>query len=117
MSPAVDGGPLDAVTGLTTADVERRRAEGRTNDVPNPTSRSIGQIISANVFTLFNALLGGLLVVILWVKEYRDALFGIVLVLNAAIGIVQEVRAKRTLDRLTLLNAPKVTVRRNGQSV
>jgi cation-transporting ATPase E len=117
MQTAVDGGPLDELRGLSAAEVNQRQAEGRTNDVPNPTSRTFGQIISANVFTLFNALLGGLLLLILWVKEYRDALFGIVLVLNAAIGIVQETRAKRTLDRLTLLNAPKVTVRRDSASI
>jgi cation-transporting ATPase E len=100
--------------GLTTAEVEQRRAAGQTNDVADPTSRSIGQIVRANVFTPFNFLLGSLLVVILAVQEYRDALFGIVLVLNALIGIVQEVRSKRALDRLALLNAPRANVRRDG---
>ncbi|MFN8038503.1 MAG: HAD-IC family P-type ATPase [Acidimicrobiales bacterium] len=104
-------------TGLSAAEVEARRAAGRTNDVPSPTSRTYGAIIRANVFTRFNALLGALLVAILAVKEYRDALFGIVLVLNAAIGIVQEVRAKRTLDRLTLLSAPRSRVRRDGATI
>jgi cation-transporting ATPase E len=101
--------------GLTTAEVAQRRAEGRTNDVPDPTSRTVGQIIRANVFTPFNALLGVLLVVILAVGEYRDSLFGIVLVLNAAIGIVQELRAKRSLDQLAVLNQPRSLVRRDGQ--
>jgi cation-transporting ATPase E len=105
-----------AAGGLTTAEVEQRRADGRTNDVADATSRSIGEIVRANVFTPFNFLLGGLLVVILAVREYRDALFGIVLVLNAAIGIVQEVRAKRSLDRLAVLNAPRAEVRRDGTS-
>ncbi len=103
--------------GLTTAEVEQRRAEGRTNDVPDPTSRTVGQIVRANVFTPFNALLGVLLVVILAVGEYRDALFGIVLVANALIGIVQELRAKRSLDRLAVLNAPSSKVRRDGAEV
>lgn len=103
--------------GLSTAEVEARRADGRTNDVADPTSRSIGQIVRANVFTPFNFLLGTLLVVILAVREYRDALFGIVLVLNAAIGIVQEVRAKRSLDRLAVLNAPRSQVRRNAEVI
>ena len=83
--------------------------------VPNPTSRSYAEIVKGNIFTLFNALLGALLVLILAVQEYRDALFGIVLVANAAIGIVQETRAKKTLDRLTLLSAPKVAVVRDGE--
>lgn len=100
--------------GLTSSDVAERRADGRTNDVPDPTSRTIGQIIKANVFTPFNFLLGILLVVILSVGEYRDGLFGFVLVANAAIGIFQEVRSKRSLDALAVLNAPHSTVRRDG---
>jgi cation-transporting ATPase E len=101
--------------GLTSAEVEQRRADGRSNDVPDPTSRTVAQIVRANVFTPFNALLGVLLVVILAVHEYRDGLFGIVLVLNALIGIVQELRAKRSLDRLAVLNSPRSRVRRDGE--
>lgn len=101
--------------GLTTSEVEQRRAEGKGNDVEDATSRSVRDIIRANVFTPFNFLLGGLLVVILAVREYRDALFGIVLVANALIGIVQEVRSKRALDRLALLNAPRASVVRDGE--
>ena len=102
------------IVGLTAAEVGDRQAKGQTNDVPNPTSRTYGQIIRANIFTRFNALLGVLLVAILAVGEYRDALFGIILVLNAAIGIIQESRAKQTLDKLTLLSAPHAKVRRDG---
>ena len=104
-------------TGLTGAEVEQWRARGQTNDVPDPTSRTYGEIIRANVFTRFNALLGVLLIAIIAVKEYRDGLFGIVLVLNTLIGIVQESRSKRTLDRLTVLSAPRATVRRDGEKV
>jgi cation-transporting ATPase E len=105
----------DRVLGLTTPEVLQRRAEGKSNDVPDPTSRSVADIVRANVLTPFNLLLGSLLAVILAVREYRDALFGIVLVLNALIGIVQEVRSKRSLDRLALLNAPRATVVRDGR--
>jgi cation-transporting P-type ATPase E len=108
---------VDPARGLSTAEVRQRVADGRSNDVPDPTSRSVGQIVKANVFTPFNFLLGTLLVVILAVREYRDALFGIVLVLNALIGIVQEIRSKRALDRLALLNAPRATVVRDGEPV
>jgi len=101
--------------GLTTTEVAERQAQGRTNDVPDPTSRTVAQIVRANVFTPFNALLGVLLVVILAIGEYRDGLFGIVLVANALIGIVQELRAKRSLDRLAVLNQPRSRVRRDGQ--
>jgi len=105
----------EAARGLTAAEVAQRRAAGQSNDVPSPTSRSYGDIVKANVFTLFNIVLGLLLVAILAVREYRDALFGIVLVLNALIGIIQEGRSKRTLDQLTLLSAPTVRVRRDGE--
>jgi cation-transporting ATPase E len=107
----------DAQRGLTAAEVAQRVADGRTNDVPSPTSRTYGQILRANIFTRFNAVLGTLLVAILAVGQWRDALFGIVLVLNSAIGIIQESRSKQTLDRLTLLSAPHVLVRRDGTDV
>jgi cation-transporting ATPase E len=71
--------------------------------------------VRANVFTRFNALLGGLLVVILIVGPIQDALFGFVLIVNTAIGIIQEVRARRTLDRLALLNEPRARVVRDGK--
>jgi len=102
------------IEGLSSDDVAKRISDGRTNDVPNPTSRTISQIIKANIFTPFNLLLGILLVIILAVGEYRDALFGFVLVGNALIGIVQEIRSKRSLDALAVLNAPQSTVRRDG---
>jgi hypothetical protein len=72
--------------------------------------------VRANVLTRFNAILGTLLAVVLLIGAYRDALFGIVLVSNALIGIVQEVRAKHTLDRLTVLSAPRATVIRTGHA-
>jgi cation-transporting ATPase E len=100
--------------GLTDAEVAARVAEGRVNRAPGGTSRSLWAIVRANVFTRFNAILGALLVVILTVGPLQDALFGIVLVTNTAIGIYQEWRAKRTLDRLTLLTAPVVVVSRGG---
>jgi cation-transporting ATPase E len=102
-------------TGLTAADVAERIADGRVNRAPRGTSRSLWEIVRANVFTRFNAILGTLLVVILTVGPYQDALFGVVLVTNTGIGIYQEWRAKRTLDRLTLLTAPHVTVLRDGE--
>ncbi len=103
--------------GLTSAEVEARIHDGRSNDVADPTSRTIAQIVRSNVFTPFNALLGVLLVIILSVGEAADGLFGFVLVANACIGIVQEIRAKRSLDRLAVLNAPHSTVRRDGSEL
>lgn len=114
--PAVSAPPLTAPhpTGLTAAEVAERVADGRVNRSPDGSSRSLWAIIRGNVFTRFNAILGTLLVVILTVGPFQDALFGIVLFTNMAIGIIQELRAKRTLDRLTLLTAPVVVVARDG---
>jgi cation-transporting ATPase E len=100
--------------GLTSAEVAERVARGQTNAVELTTTRSVSQIVRANVFTRFNALLGGMLAIILVVGPIQDALFGFVLIANALIGIVQELRAKRTLDRLTLLTAPRARVVRDG---
>ena len=100
--------------GLTVAEVAQRQAAGQTNDVADPTSRTVRQIVRANVLTPFNFLLGGLLVVIIAIGQFKDALFGIVLVLNTVIGIFQEVRSKQALDRLAVLNAPRAAVERDG---
>jgi cation-transporting P-type ATPase E len=100
--------------GLTSAEVAERVARGEINDVPAAPTRTVKQIIRSNVLTRFNALLGGMLVIVLIVGPLQDALFGVVLVANSLIGIVQEVRAKRTLDRLTLLTSPRASVIRDG---
>jgi cation-transporting ATPase E len=100
--------------GLSSQDVRDRFAQGLSNDVPAAPTRTVADILRANILTRFNLLLGGLLIVVLFVAPLADALFGLVLVGNTLIGIVQELRAKRALDELTLLNAPKATVRRDG---
>jgi cation-transporting ATPase E len=104
----------DQARGLTSEEVAERIRDGRVNDVPAARSRTVGQIVRANVLTRFNAILGAMLAIILIVGPVQDSLFGFVIVANAAIGIVQELRAKRTLDRLTLLTAPKARAVRDG---
>jgi cation-transporting P-type ATPase E len=104
-----------SIDGLTHEQVAERRARGQVNDVSVVPSRTVGQIVRANVFTRFSALLGSLLVVILIVGPIQDALFGFVLIANAGIGIYQEVRAKRTLDSLAVLTAPLARVVREGE--
>jgi cation-transporting P-type ATPase E len=101
-------------TGLTGAQVAERRSRGLAGGGADRTSRSVAEILRGNILTRFNLILGVLLAVILAVGEPQDALFGIVLVANALIGIVQELRAKRTLDRLAVLSAPRVRVVRDG---
>jgi cation-transporting P-type ATPase E len=107
---------LTPPAGLSSAQVAERRSRGLTNAGGERTSRSVADILRANILTRFNLILGVLLAVILAVGEPQDALFGIVLVTNALIGIGQELRAKRTLDRLAVLSAPKVRVIRDGAS-
>ncbi|HTF60187.1 MAG TPA: HAD-IC family P-type ATPase, partial [Actinomycetes bacterium] len=92
-----------------------RVARGLVNDVPSAPTRTIGQIVRSNVLTRFNLLLGSLLAVILVVGPLQDALFGLVIVANTVVGIVQELRAKRTLDRLEVVNAPRARVVRDGR--
>jgi len=89
----------DSVTGLTRGEVEARIAAGETNAVVEVTSRPLSEIIRANVFTRFNALLGALLVLVLSTGSYKNALFGIALVVNSLLGIGQEWHAKRNWTR------------------
>jgi cation-transporting ATPase E len=111
-----DTGELGAqVGGLTETEAADRLARGLGNASGERTSRSLTQIVRANVLTRFNALLGVLLVLVLATGSWQDAAFGVVLVVNAGIGIVQEVRAKRSLDRLAVLSAPRARVLRDGR--
>src|SRR5438132_5002205 len=100
--------------GLSSAQVAERRSRGLTNGSGERTSRSVAEILRANILTRFNLILGVLLAVILVAGQPQDALFGVVLVSNALIGIGQELRAKRTLDRLAVLSAPRLRVIRDG---
>src|SRR5438309_10403636 len=101
--------------GLDSAEVVVRKQRGDVNRTETRTSRPIREILKANLFTRFNALLGGLLVVMLIVGPPQDALFGLVLIANLAIGVVQEIRAKYSLDRLAVLHATKVSVVRSNR--
>ena len=100
--------------GLTADEVAQRVRAGRVNTADDRTSRTVTEILRANVLTRFNAILGTAFVLILVFGEGQDALFGIVLLFNVLIGVVQEYRAKRTLDRLAVLNAPRARVVRDG---
>ncbi|NWF27852.1 HAD-IC family P-type ATPase [Streptomyces sp. PKU-EA00015] len=102
------------VTGLTTDQVAERVARGEVNDVPVRSSRSAVDIVRANVFTRFNAIIGVLWVIMFFVAPIQDSLFGFVIIANTGIGIVQELRAKRTLDSLAVIGEAKPRVRRDG---
>ena len=101
-------------TGLDERAVRERVEAGLVNRAPAGTSRTLRDILRANILTRFNAILGALFVVIAVVGPLRDGLFGVILVLNTAIGIVQELRAKAALDRLAMLNAPTARAVRSG---
>ncbi|MEV7071406.1 cation-translocating P-type ATPase [Streptomyces sp. NPDC093990] len=106
--------PSAAVTGLTAAEVAERVRRGQVNDVPVRSSRTLAEIVRANVFTRFNAIIGVLWLVMLFVAPFQDSLFGYVILANTGIGIVQEWRAKKTLDSLAVIGEARPTVRRDG---
>ncbi|ALO02948.1 cation-translocating P-type ATPase [Lactiplantibacillus paraplantarum] len=103
--------------GLTTEEVDQRLTAGLKNEPLPPLTRSVKQIFRDNLLTLFNCinvLLAGL---VLLTGSYKNMLFLFVVIVNTAIGIFQEIRAKRQVDKLSLLSATKVQVRRDGQKV
>ena len=108
--------PSTAPGGLSAAEVDQRRREGRTNDVPDAPVRTVGQIVRNNVLTPVNAIIGSMFVLIMVAGFPADALFAGVVVSNSVIGIAQELKARRTLHRLAVLSAPQARVVRDGRT-
>ncbi|MEZ4596049.1 MAG: hypothetical protein R3C32_03945 [Chloroflexota bacterium] len=109
--------PTDPERGLSTAEVESRRAAGLNNTPPPPTTRTYAQIVRENVFTFLNNVLFLMGVALIVVGRPIDALVSVgVIFTNIIVSVVQEVRAKRTLDRVTLLHRPTASVVRDGTS-
>jgi len=102
------------ISGLTDAEVAQRVAAGKTNDVPTRAARSVSDIVRANVFTRINAILGVLLVIVLSTGSVINGAFGLLIIANSAIGIIQELRAKQTLDKLAIVGQAKPLVRRQS---
>ncbi|CAM4461946.1 putative cation-transporting ATPase F [Mycobacterium basiliense] len=100
--------------GLTDAEVAQRVAEGKSNDIPERSTRSVAQIVRANVFTRINAILGVLLLIVLATGSVINGLFGLLIIANSIIGMIQELRAKQTLDSLAILGQAKPLVRRQS---
>jgi len=111
----IDEDKSHGLNGLDENQVLERIKQGKVNNIVQKTSRTFAEIFRANVFTLFNALLSSLLIIIILVGSVNDALFGFAFIANSLIGIIQEVRAKRTLDRLSLINTPEARVIRGGR--
>ena len=105
---------VTTTAGLTAAQVAQRVSLGQVNKVREQTSRSLAAIVRENVFTLFNAIIVGASVIVLFFGHIQDGIFGGVMVINAVIGIVSELRAKRTLDALAIVDAPRARVVRDS---
>ena len=103
------------LSGLTTAEVEERTRAGRTNKATRTTGRTTWEIIRANVFTRINAMLGVLCVIVLATGSWINAAFGLLIIANSAVGIIQELRAKRTLENLKILSESRPRVIRDGE--
>ncbi len=98
--------------GLTPAEVAQRVGDGRANDVPSRATRSVADIVRANVFTRINAILAVLFAIVLATGSLINGLFGLLIIVNSVVGMVQELRAKQTLDKLSIVGQAKPLVRR-----
>ena len=103
------------MTGLTNEQVQQRIEEGKINVNENPNTRSYKQIVRENVLTFFNFLNLALMIMVLLVGSYKNFMFMGIIVINTVIGIIQEVRAKKTLDKLAILTESKAVVLREGK--
>ena len=102
--------------GLTDVEVAQRISEGKTNDVPARAARSVAEIIRGNVFTRINAILGVLLIIVLSTGSVINGAFGLLIIANSVIGMIQELRAKQTLDKLAIVGQAKPLVRRQSRT-
>ena len=102
-------------TGLTREQVRKARLAGQVNTAVKPPSKSVWKIIATNTFTYFNFVFAAIAILLCAVHSYRDITFLPIIIANTLIGIVQEIRAKITLDRLNMLNAPTANVIRDGE--
>lgn len=100
--------------GLTSEQVEQRRRAGLVNHLPPTSGRTVTDIIRANVFTRINGILAVLLVIVLWTGSWVNGAFGLLIIANSIVGVVQELRAKRTLDKLSIVGRARPMVIRDG---
>ena len=104
----------DIVTGLTTEEVNKLKEQGLDNIPVGNQSKTIGQIIAGNVFTYFNFVFAVFAALLILVRSYINMTFLPIILLNTILGIVQEIKAKIVLDRLTVVNAPRTKVIRDS---
>ena len=102
------------ITGLTDEEVRQRVEEGLTNRADISTDKTTKEIVISNVFTYFNLIFLVITILLIMVGSFRNLTFLPIIIGNTVIGIVQEIRAKKTLEKMSLLNAPHADVIRNG---
>ncbi|MBR5767998.1 MAG: HAD-IC family P-type ATPase [Clostridia bacterium] len=107
----------DPDKGLTPEQVEKRTTDGLTNKTDSKSSKTVSQIILSNIFTYFNIIFFVIAAILIVEKSYTHLTFLIVVVVNTVIGTVQELRSKKTLEKLTLVSAPLTTAIRDGETV
>ena len=100
--------------GLSAAEVADRIAQGQLNHLPPRSGRTVADIVRANVFTRINAILAVLLALVLATGSWINGAFGLLIIANSAIGIIQELRAKHTLDSLAVVGEARPRIRRDG---
>lgn len=105
------------INGLTSAEVEERIKRGESNLPIKPLTRSYKRIFTDNICTLFNLINIVIAAFIIYTRSYKNLLFLGVVVSNIFIGIIQEIRAKKSVDKLSLLNQAKASVVRNGEEI
>lgn len=103
--------------GLSSEQVKERRRHGWSNEAVEPPSKTTKNIVRENVFTYFNLIFIIFAILLCIVGSFRDLTFLPIIIVNTLIGIIQEVRAKSVLDKLTMINAPKARVVRNGKEM
>lgn len=103
--------------GLTEAEVAERKAQGKVNTVTTVKTKSIGRIFRDNICTVFNAINVILFIILMLVGSYKNLLFIGVVFINTIIGIVQEIRSKKSVDKLTILAESKLNVLRDGKVI
>ncbi len=108
---------LDRNHGLTAEDVLERQRDGRVNRTKVPTTKPVARILFDNICTLFNAVNALIAIALIVVGSYHNLLFFGVVICNSLVGIVQELRSKRTLEKLSLLHSVKARVRRDGEVI
>jgi len=108
---------VDLKRGLTDQQVQTRIEEGLVNNTGTGSTKTIPHIILSNILTVFNLITFSVAIWLMSVKSFGDLFFMVIVSANIIVGIVQEIRAKKTIDRLSLLSAPSATVIRNGRQL